>query len=121
MIQLGSGRIVNIKPGRVGGFASAIAIHDVCLKHTMPVWCGGMLETGIGRAYNVALASLEGFSLPGDISPSRRYWAEDIVHPEWTMTENGQMRVPLDRPGLGVDIYTDRVDALMVKEREFSV
>src|SRR6185436_14695281 len=73
MIALGSGRIVNIKPGRVGGFTVAREIHDVCQRAGVPVWCGGMLESGIGRAYNVALASLPNFSLPGDLSPSARY------------------------------------------------
>src|SRR5690606_19975223 len=74
MIALGSGRIVNIKPGRVGGFAQSIAIHHLCARHDVPVWCGGMLESGIGRAHNVALASLPNFTLPGDLSPSARYW-----------------------------------------------
>ena len=85
MIALGSGKIINIKPGRVGGFAASKAIHDVCRDAGVPVWCGGMLESGIGRAYNVALASLPNFSLPGDLSPSARYWARDVVSPEWTM------------------------------------
>src|SRR5581483_9108133 len=79
MIALKSGRIINIKPGRVGGFASSKAIHDLCQKNAIPVWCGGMLESGVGRAHNVALASLANFTLPGDLSPSSRYWAKDIV------------------------------------------
>ena len=99
MITLGSGRIVNIKPGRVGGFTESIAIHDLCASHGVPVWCGGMLESGIGRAYNVALASLPNFSIAGDISPSARYWERDIVMPEWTMTD-GTMSVPA-APGIG--------------------
>ena len=86
MVALGSGRIVNIKPGRVGGLAASIAIHDFCEANAIPVWCGGMLESGIGRAYNVALASLPNFVKPGDVSPSARYWERDIVTPEWTMT-----------------------------------
>lgn len=114
MIELGAGRIVNIKPGRVGGFTEARAIHDVCSAHSVPVWCGGMLESGIGRAYNVALASLPNFTIPGDISPSARYWERDIVKPEWTMN-NGFVRVPLDRPGPGVDVDLDRVDDLTVR------
>ena len=118
MIQLGSGRIVNIKPGRVGGFSSAKMIHDVCAAASIPVWCGGMLESGIGRAYNVALASLPNFSLPGDLSPSARYWHQDIVTPEWTMDENGMVHVPLDRAGLGVTVDTDLIDSLTVRTEE---
>jgi len=115
MVTLGAGRIINIKPGRVGGFTASIAIHDFCEQHGIPVWCGGMLESGIGRAYNVALASLPNFTLPGDVSPSRRYWAQDIVSPAWTMTEDGMMAVPLDRPGIGVDVDLERIDALTVR------
>ena len=115
MIALGSGRIVNIKPGRVGGFASSIAIHDVCAAAGMPVWCGGMLESGIGRAYNVALASLPNFAMPGDLSPSARYWARDVVTPEWTMSDDGMVTVPLDRPGIGVEVDVSRVDELTVR------
>lgn len=118
MIALGSGRIVNIKPGRVGGFTAARAIHDLCQRHGIPVWCGGMLESGIGRAHNVALASLSNFSLPGDLSPSARYWARDIVDPEWTMDAGGMVRVPLDRPGIGVAVDADRVAALAVRSAE---
>ena len=114
MIALGSGRIVNIKPGRVGGLSASMAIHDVCARAGIPVWCGGMLESGIGRAYNVALASLPNFSLPGDLSPSARYWARDIVSPEWTMGADGMVRVPT-RPGLGVTVDTDRIDALTIR------
>ena len=94
MLALGSGRIVNIKPGRVGGFSASIAIHDLCSPVGVPVWCGGMLESGVGRAYNVALASLPGFTLPGDLSPSRRYWAQDVVTPEWEMSDQGMVAVP---------------------------
>jgi O-succinylbenzoate synthase len=115
MVTLSSGRIVNIKPGRVGGLASSIAIHDFCESNGIPVWCGGMLESGIGRAYNVALASLSNFVKPGDLSPSSRYWERDIVTPEWTMTERGTMKVP-ERVGLGVDVDRDRVENLTVRE-----
>jgi o-succinylbenzoate synthase len=115
MITLGAGRIVNIKPGRVGGFTASRAIHDHCARHGVPVWCGGMLESGVGRAHNVALASLPNFTLPGDLSPSARYWAQDIVEPEWTMDGDGMVRVPLDRPGIGVTVSADRVDALTVR------
>ena len=115
MIALDAGRIVNIKPGRVGGFLASIAIHDLCEGHGIPVWCGGMLESGIGRAHNVALASLRNFTLPGDLSPSARYWERDIVVPEWTMDPDGMVRVPLDRPGIGVDLDLDRIDDLTVR------
>jgi O-succinylbenzoate synthase len=118
MIALGSGRIINIKPGRVGGFAVSKAIHDVCELNAIPVWCGGMLESGIGRAHNVALASLPNFQLPGDLSPSARYWERDIVTPEWTMDAEGMVHVPVDRPGIGVDVDMDRVDALTVRRLE---
>ena len=112
MLALGSGRIVNIKAGRVGGFTPAKAVHDLCQHHGVPVWCGGMLESGVGRAYNVALASLPNFTIPGDVSPSARYWQQDIVIPEWTMDEDGMVTVPADKPGLGVRIDVDRVDDL---------
>ncbi|GBD33298.1 o-succinylbenzoate synthase [bacterium HR33] len=112
MITLGSGKIVNIKPGRVGGLGQAKAIHDICQRHRIPVWCGGMLESGIGRAYNVALASLPNFVIPGDLSPSARYWERDIVSPEWTMDSNGLVPVPWDKPGIGVEVDLDRVDNL---------
>ncbi len=116
MIELGSGQIVNIKPGRVGGFGEARAIHDLCAQHDIPVWCGGMLESGIGRAYNVALASLPNFRLPGDVSPSARYWERDVVTPEWTMDPKGMVAVPTKRPGLGVTVDLDRVDDLTVRQ-----
>jgi len=115
MVALGSGRIVNIKPGRVGGFTASLAIHDFCAAARVPVWCGGMLESGVGRAYNVALASLPNFVLPGDLSPSARYWERDIVTPEWTMADDGTIGVPLERPGLGVSLDRDRVEALTVR------
>jgi O-succinylbenzoate synthase len=120
MIALGSGRIVNIKPGRVGGFGPALAIHDLCASHGIPVWCGGMLESGIGRAHNVALASLPNFTLPGDLSPSARYWERDIVSPEWTMDSAGQVEVPLRDPGIGVEVDRDRVENLTVRVEELS-
>jgi O-succinylbenzoate synthase len=115
MVALRSGRVVNIKPGRVGGFGQSIAIHDFCRAHGIPVWCGGMLESGVGRACNVALASLPNFTKPGDLSPSSRYWERDVVTPEWTMSADGTVRVPVDRPGLGVDVDLDRIDDLTVR------
>jgi o-succinylbenzoate synthase len=115
MINLGSGRIINIKPGRVGGFAQSIAIHDACRNSGIPVWCGGMLESGVGRAYNIALASLPGFTMPGDISPSARYWERDIVSPEWQAVEPGWMKVPRQAPGIGVTVDVGRIDDLTVR------
>lgn len=114
MITLKSGRIINIKAGRVGGFAQSLAIHDLCESQGIPVWCGGMLESGIGRAYNVALASLPNFTLPGDVSPSARYWARDVVNPEWTM-KNGMVTVPLDVPGIGVEVDTAMIESITVR------
>ncbi|HEX6309356.1 MAG TPA: o-succinylbenzoate synthase [Longimicrobiales bacterium] len=113
MIELGSGRVINIKPGRVGGIGPSIAIHDLCAEHDVPVWCGGMLESGIGRAYNVALASLPNFRHPGDISPSARYWERDVVTPEWTMTD-GRIAVP-EGAGIGVSVDSGRVEDLTVR------
>ena len=118
MIALGAGRIINIKPGRVGGFSVSRRIHDLCLEHGLPVWCGGMLESGVGRAYNVALASLPNFTLPGDLSPSARYWERDIVTPEWTMDGEGMVPVPLKKPSLGVEVDRDRVESLTVRSEE---
>lgn len=120
MLELGSGRIVNVKPGRVGGFGPSIRIHDLCMAQDVPVWCGGMLETGIGRGYNVALASLPNFRLPGDLSPSARYWERDIVDPEWTMDDEGRVTVPRDRPGIGIEVDEDRVEELTVRREEIS-
>ena len=114
MITLKSGRIINIKAGRVGGFAQSLAIHDLCESQGIPVWCGGMLESGIGRAYNVALASLPNFTLPGDVSPSARYWARDVVNPEWTM-KNGMVTVPLEVPGIGVEVDMAMIESITVR------
>lgn len=109
-VALGSGRIVNIKPGRVGGLTVARAIHDLCRENGWPVWCGGMLETGIGRAHNVALASLPGFTLPGDISASARYFHRDIVEPEFVVNDDSTMTVPTG-PGIGVAVVPERLAA----------
>jgi o-succinylbenzoate synthase len=120
MIDLQSARIVNLKPGRVGGFSEAIAIHDRCARAEIPVWCGGMLETGIGRAYNIALASLANFTLPGDLSPSATYWKRDITTSPSAMSADGLLRVPLDRAGPGVDVDIALIDDLTVREALFT-
>jgi O-succinylbenzoate synthase len=105
---------VNLKPGRVGGLTESLRIHDLLRSAGMPVWCGGMLESGIGRAHNLALAALPGFTLPGDISASRRYWERDIVTPEMQVVA-GRMAVPA-APGIGVAVDLERVRALTVRE-----
>jgi O-succinylbenzoate synthase len=108
-LELGACRIINIKPGRVGGFTEALKIHDLAAALGAPVWCGGMLESGIGRAANVALASLPNFTLPGDLSASRRYFDMDIVAPEFELDAEGKMRVPAG-PGIGVEVVRKNLD-----------
>jgi O-succinylbenzoate synthase len=115
-IELGACRVINIKLGRVGGHREARAVHDTCFERNVPVWCGGMLESGVGRAHNVAMSSLSGFVLPGDISASRRYWDEDIIEPEVEVSSRGTIRVP-EAPGLGFAIRRKRVQQLTVRER----
>ena len=113
-LELDSGRIINIKVGRVGGFTEAIAIHNVCQEFGIPVWCGGMLETGIGRSHNIALSSLPNFSLPGDVSASKRYWTEDIIEPEVTVSPLGEIVVPTT-PGRGFEVVPERIDRITVR------
>jgi o-succinylbenzoate synthase len=117
-IDLGSCRVINIKPGRVGGFTESKLIHDHCAARGVPVWHGGMLESGIGRAGNVALASLPNFTLPGDISASRRYYVEDIVEPAFEVAPDGTMAVPRGL-GIGVDVVADRLERVTVRREEF--
>jgi o-succinylbenzoate synthase len=114
-LELRACRIINIKVGRVGGFAEAIAVHDVCQSRGIPNWCGGMLETGIGRAHNVALSTLPNFRLPGDVSASQRYWHEDIVDPEINVTPRGTIDVS-DAPGTGYQIKKDFIERLTVRK-----
>jgi len=114
-IELGACRIINIKVGRVGGLTEAIAVHDVCQRHGIPVWCGGMLETGIGRAHNVALSTLPNFRLPGDVSASKRYWGEDIVEPEIEVGPQGTIPVS-NTPGRGYEIKHDLIVPLTVRK-----
>jgi O-succinylbenzoate synthase len=114
-IALASCRIVNLKLGRVGGHSQAKAVERVCRENQIPVWCGGMLESGIGRAHNIAMATLEGFSLPGDVSASARYWEEDIIDPPVTVTARGTIVAP-QKPGLGFDINRARIDSLTIRK-----
>lgn len=116
-IEMESCRIINIKVGRVGGFSEAIAVHNAAQERGVPVWCGGMLETGIGRSHNIALASLQNFRLPGDVSASKRYWKEDIIEPEVIVSPQGEILVP-DTPGRGFEVREDLVDRLTVRREE---
>ena len=113
-IELESCRIINIKPGRVGGYTESKLIHDYCAGKNIPVWHGGMLESGIGRAGNVALASLPNFTLPGDISASKRYYKTDIVNPEFVVNQDGTMDVPT-KPGIGVEVNMRELDNVTVR------
>lgn len=114
-IEVGACRIINIKVGRVGGFSEAIKIHEVAQSHKIPVWCGGMLETGIGRAHNIALSTLQNFSLPGDVSASKRYWKEDIIEPEVEVSKQGMIGVS-DQPGTGYRVRADLIEKLTVRK-----
>jgi o-succinylbenzoate synthase len=116
-IEMESCRIINIKCGRVGGFSEAIAVHNAAQERGIPVWCGGMLESGIGRSHNIALSSLENFRLPGDVSASKRYWAEDIIEPAVEVSPKGEIRVP-DSPGRGYEVRTDLIEKLTVRREE---
>jgi len=114
-IELGACRVINIKLGRVSGHTEARLIQQYCLAHEIPVWCGGMLESGIGRAHNIAMSTQSNFSLPGDVSASARYWHEDIISPEVTVTPNGTIKVP-HGPGIGFQPRLDRIDSLTVRK-----
>src|SRR5581483_5623226 len=114
-IEMESCKIINIKLGRVGGFSEAIAVHNAALERGTPVWCGGMLESGIGRSHNIALSTLENFSLPGDVSASARYFADDIIEPEVTVSSEGEIVVP-DTPGRGYEVRTDLIERLTARK-----
>lgn len=116
-IQLGSCKIINIKIGRVGGLTEAKRIHDYCVEHGIDVWCGGMLEAGVGRAHNIALTTLNGFTMPGDTAGSSRYWEKDIITPE-VHVKDGVITVP-DKPGIGYDIDEKTLQAFTVDEKVF--
>lgn len=111
-IELGSCRIINIKIGRVGGLQESLLIHDLCKENNIPVWCGGMLETGIGRAHNIQMTTLSNFTMPGDTAPSSHYWKEDLVTPEITM-ESGIIRVP-GGTGIGYEIDPDKLEKVRI-------
>ena len=117
-ISLRSCRVINIKLGRVGGHSEAKKIEKLCREESIPVWCGGMLETGIGRAHNIAMSSLSGFVMPGDVSASRRYWDEDIIDPEVVVGPGGTIRVPVAH-GIGYEVRKSRIETLTVREQSF--
>ncbi len=116
-IEMKACRIINVKLGRVGGYTQAKSVEEVCRNANIPVWCGGMLESGIGRAHNIAMSTLAGFTLPGDVSASKRYWHEDIIEPEISITKNGTIIAP-ENAGIGFEIKRDRIDNLTVRKIE---
>lgn len=114
-IELGSCRIINVKLGRVGGHSEAKRIERIARENHLPIWCGGMLESGIGRAHNIAMSTLAGFTLPGDVSASARYWSEDIIEPAVFVSNRGTIQPP-DAPGIGFDLNLPRIDSLTVRK-----
>lgn len=118
-IAYGACKIINIKMGRVGGHTVSKQIHDLCEKNAVPVWCGGMLESGIGRAHNIALSTLPNFTLPGDITASKRYWDEDLITPEVTVSSEGTIAVPAG-PGIGFEPRLERIEKLTVRKERFT-
>ena len=116
-IRIGACKIINIKLGRVGGFAEAKKVHDVCQRHNIPVWCGGMLEAGIGRAHNIALSTLPNFVLPGDVSASQRYWKRDVIDPWVEVSAQGTITVP-DGPGFGYPLDMDFLNSITTRQEE---
>lgn len=118
-IELKACRIINVKLGRVGGHTEARRVEELCRTYAIPVWCGGMLETGIGRAHNIAMSTLPGFSLPGDVSASKRYWAEDVIEPEVEVTSKGTIVVPKS-PGIGFTVRRDRIEQLTVRTNHWT-
>lgn len=118
-LEIEACKIINIKIGRVGGLTEAKKIHDLCEERDVPVWCGGMLEAGIGRAHNIAIASLSNFTIPGDTSSSSRYFNEDIIFPEVTLSKPGMISVP-ERPGIGFDINNELINKMIVNDKTFT-
>lgn len=117
-VAMGSGRVINLKPGRVGGWAESVRIHDVCVDHNLDLWVGGMLESGVGRAHNLALAALPGVTLPGDISATARYWHEDIVDHDFTLNPGGTMSLPKG-PGIGVQVVPAALERVTVRRETY--
>jgi o-succinylbenzoate synthase len=117
-VELEACKVINIKLGRVSGHTEAKRIQQYCLEHGIPVWCGGMLESGVGRAHNIAMSSLPGFVLPGDVSASKRYWKDDIIEPEVTVSSKGTIMMP-DGPGLGFALRHDLIERLTVRKEEW--
>ncbi len=116
-IELGACKIINVKLGRVGGHAQARLVETVARENSIPIWCGGMLESGIGRAHNIAMSTLQGFTLPGDVSASKRYWREDIIEPPVEVTANGSIIAP-EKAGIGFEVKRDRIDEFAVRRIE---
>ena len=118
-IALGACRIINVKLGRVGGHAEAKRVEAIAREKNIPVWCGGMLESGIGRAHNIAMSTLAGFTLPGDVSASARYWHEDVIDPPVTVAASGTIKAP-DKPGIGFEVNQARIDRVTVRSETIS-
>jgi O-succinylbenzoate synthase len=116
-VAFGSCKVINVKIGRVGGLSEAKRIHDFCFSKGVPIWCGGMLEAGVGRAHNIALTTLPGFTLPGDTAASSNYWEKDIIEPEVTV-ENGLIHVP-DSPGIGYSLNHEAIAHYQIDEQTF--
>jgi len=114
-VESGACRIINVKVGRVGGFTEAMKVHDIARANNIPVWCGGMLETGIGRAHNIALSTLPNFSLPGDVSASKRYWREDIIEPDVEVSPQGMIAIS-ENPSRGYEVKPDLIEKLTVRK-----
>ena len=114
-IELKSGKIINLKNGRVGGHTQSKLVEKVCRENGMPVWCGGMLESGVGRAHNIAISTLAGYTMPGDVSASKRYWHEDIIEPAVEVSPNGTITAP-EGPGIGFDVKPEKIDRVMVRQ-----
>jgi len=118
-IELRSGKIINLKNGRVGGHTQSKLVEKACREAGIPVWCGGMLESGIGRAHNIAISTLAGYTMPGDVSASKRYWHEDIISPEVEVSANGTITAP-DAPGIGFEVKRERIERLTVRQAKIT-
>jgi O-succinylbenzoate synthase len=119
-VEMGSCRIINVKLGRVGGYSEALKINDYCSRNQIPIWCGGMLESGVGRTHNIAMSSLSAFTLPGDVSASKRYYAEDTIQPPVTVTPKGTIRLS-DKPGIGYDLDWERIERATARVRDLNL